>query len=260
MAQEAQEAPAEAVEAEAAPEEAIHAATTDGDFDLATELAKEDIGGPGEVSAATPGDDFQYSVEDVFDEFKKNLKRVVKPEDVETHYDLGIAYKEMGLLEDGIGEFEQAAAAAAGKKKEIDSLVMVGLCRVEKGELTEATEAFQRTLGLPQVTSESAKAVHFELALVLEKMGKAADALHHFQKVQKIDPKFRDVAQAIARVESLAGAEEERTEPSGKTLKPSSNGSSAKSGGSKPEVATGPEEPNPPGGPKGKKARKIGYV
>jgi tetratricopeptide (TPR) repeat protein len=238
----------------------LQAATTDGAFDLASELAKEDIGGPGEVSAAQPGEDFQYSVEDVFDEFKKGLRKVVKPEDVDTHYDLGIAYKEMGLLEDAIGEFEQAAAAAAGKKKEIESLAMVGLCRIERSEWNEAVEAFQRALALPQVTPETAKAVRFELAQALEKMGRGGEALHHYEKVQKADPDFRDVGSAVERlIES--GAEEEHTEPTGRSLKGPSNGSSARAD-AKPDVATGPEEPSPkgPNDPKGKKARKIGYV
>ena len=57
--------------------------------------------------------DFQYSVEEVFTEFKKGLEKVVKPEDVDTHYDLGIAYKEMGLLDDAHRRVRRWRARAA---------------------------------------------------------------------------------------------------------------------------------------------------
>ncbi|MBI5548186.1 MAG: tetratricopeptide repeat protein [Deltaproteobacteria bacterium] len=240
-------------------------AATDGAFDLASELAKEDLGALEDEPAIPATDDFQVSVEDVFGEFKKGLKKVVKPEDVETHYDLGIAYKEMGLLEDAIGEFEQASAAATGKKKENEALAMVGLCRAERSEWAESVEAFERALTLPQATPDISKAVHFELALTLERMGRAGESLHHFQKVQSLDSSFRNVGEAITRLID-SGAEAERTEPALKALKVPTNGSSgaARVDGRRPDDAAGPGEPTAPREPPdpkgGKKARKIGYL
>lgn len=227
--------------------------TTDGAFDLASELAKEDLGDlGGPIAPAT--DDFQVSVEDVFGEFKKGLKKVVKPEDVETHFDLGIAYKEMGLIDDAIGEFEQAAAAAAGKKKELEALAMVGTCQVERDSLADAAEAFQRALALPQVTPDVAKAVQFDLALVFEKMGRQGEALALFRKVQKTDPDFRRVGEAVDRL--VADGVEE---PPAKPARPA-NGSTASKGAVKPDSATGPEKADPKAGGTGKRAGKIGYV
>ncbi|MGC4122291.1 MAG: tetratricopeptide repeat protein [Myxococcales bacterium] len=234
---------------------AIAETSTDGAFDLASELAKEDLGDlGGPIAPAT--DDFQVSVEDVFGEFKKGLKKVVKPEDVETHFDLGIAYKEMGLIDDAIGEFEQAASAAAGKKKELEALAMVGTCRLERDELADAAEAFQRALALPQVTPDTAKAVQFDLGLVFEKMGKLGEALAQLRKVQKTDPDFRQVGEALDRLVA-AGA----VEPAPAAAKPSrpANGSTAKPA-AKPESATGPEKPDPKAGGTGKRTGKIGYV
>src|SRR5262249_40074605 len=96
-------------------------------FDLAAELASE-LGPDDEeetTEAGTASEDFQYSVDEVFAEFKKGLEKVVRPEDVDTHYDLGIAYREMGLLDDAIGEFTVAREGCAGEKKEIDCLTMI---------------------------------------------------------------------------------------------------------------------------------------
>jgi tetratricopeptide (TPR) repeat protein len=49
---------------------------------------------------------FDSDVMEVFDEFKKGLEKELGDEDSETHYNLGIAYKEMGLLDDAIKEFQ----------------------------------------------------------------------------------------------------------------------------------------------------------
>ena len=86
-----------------------------GSYNLAEELADElqELGAPAEEPAPAGGD-FQYSVEEVFSEFKKGLERVVQPTDVDTHYDLGIAYKEMGLLDDAVQVFEVARLGCPG--------------------------------------------------------------------------------------------------------------------------------------------------
>jgi len=174
---------------------------SDESFDLASELASDELEEQA-VSAAV--DDYQISVADVLGEFKKGVNKVVKPEDVETHYDLGIAYKEMGLLEDAIGEFEQSASAARGRHKEFEALAMVGLCEAERNHHAEAVGAYERALSLPQTTPDSAKAVQFELALVLEKLGRMEDALEQLHKVHEVDPSFRDVSAVLERISTAA--------------------------------------------------------
>src|SRR5690606_34227328 len=95
------------------------------------------------------GDDFQYSVEEVFSAFKKGLEQVVRPEDVDTHYDLGIAYKEMGLLDDAISEFNVARNGCRGQKKELDCLTMVGMLELMRGNPPAAVEAYREALQTP---------------------------------------------------------------------------------------------------------------
>src|SRR5262249_50004777 len=100
-----------------------------GSYNLAEELAGEieDLGPTPEEEPAAPAGDLQYSVEEVFSEFKKGLERVVQRNDVDTHYDLGIAYKEMGLLDDAVQVFEVARQGSHGQPKEVDCLTMIGL-------------------------------------------------------------------------------------------------------------------------------------
>jgi pilus assembly protein FimV len=226
--------------------------TTDEAFDLASELAKEDYGDP-DTGGATQ-DDFQYSVEDVFEEFKKGVQKVVKAEDVDTHYDLGIAYKEMGLIDDAIGEFEQARASAAGRPKEVDCLTMIGVCQVSRQEWAQAVDAFKRALASAQTTAEQAKALRFEIGLALEGQGRVEEALRHFQTVAQADPAFRDVGGAIERLRHKAAVLGQSEPEAARVSRPNGargNGSPA------PGNETSPKGPIDPSA---KKARKVGYV
>ena len=167
------------------------------DFDLARELAAELGGAP----APPKPEEFQYSVADVFDQFKKGVAETVKAEDSETHYDLGIAYKEMGLLDDAVREFEVALGRKA-RKNEVDCLSMIGLCRMEMGDPGGAVKAYQRALRSDYLTPDAMRAVLYELAGSYVGAGDSESALYYLQKVVKVDAGYRD---AKAMVERLGG-------------------------------------------------------
>ncbi|HET8542664.1 MAG TPA: tetratricopeptide repeat protein, partial [Anaeromyxobacter sp.] len=169
----------------------------DESFDIARELAALG-GGTGPVDA---DEGFQYSVEDVFAQFKKGVEQTVKREDSATHYDLGIAYKEMGLLDDAIHEFE-VALGGNDRRREVDCLSMIGLCRAAKGDAPGAVEAFRRALSSDHLTKDAAKAIHYEIAVAYEATGDREAALYYFQRAAKADPGFRDAA---ARASALGG-------------------------------------------------------
>ncbi|ABC80427.1 tetratricopeptide repeat protein [Anaeromyxobacter dehalogenans] len=169
----------------------------DDSFDIARELAEE-LG----AAPAPAGDDgFQYSVEDVFNQFKKGVEQTVRPEDSATHYDLGIAYKEMGLLEDAVKEFE-TALRGNDRKREVDCLSMIGVCQLSRGQPREAIAAFRRALASELLTRDAAKALHHDLGVAYQEAGDPEAALHHLQKVNRVDPGYRDVAE---RVRALGG-------------------------------------------------------
>ena len=174
------------------PSPSLVTATGDESFDIARELAEELDGAPAEAPAE---EDFQYSVEDVFNQFKKGVAETVRPEDSATHYDLGIAYKEMGLLDDAVGEFE---TAMRDRKREVDCLSMIGLVRVAQGRPRDAIPIFRRALGSDHLGKDAAKAIHFDLADAYEQSGDAEAALFVFQKIAKVDASYREVAERIA--------------------------------------------------------------
>ena len=188
-------------------------AEAEAEFDIAAEVEEQLVEMSSDDTPAPP-DDFQYSVEEVFSEFKKGIEKVVKLEDVETHYDLGIAYKEMGLLDDAIGEFKVARQGSVGKKKEIDCLTMIGILNVTKGEHLTAIDAFKVAAHSPHVTAETLKALHYEIGLAWEAMGESGKALHHFLEVADKDAHFRDVSSLVSRLTSSTKPQSDDLTPS----------------------------------------------
>ncbi len=186
-------------------------------FDLAAEIERE-VGD--DINSAIDGE-FQYSVDDVFSEFKKGVEKVVEKEDSATHFDLGIAYKEMGLIDDAINEF---TVVSHDEGRRAGALSMIGLCLVEKGQYSEAINRFKDALHQPGISDQEATGLYFEMGSVYEQLDDLGEALFYFKKVYKRDPKFRNV---IARLKALVKSAGGKKPPGGGGSKPSgSTGSS----------------------------------
>ena len=170
---------------------------TTGIFDLGAELSAE----LGPELTPTPTGEFQYSVADVFDQFKRGLEKTVRPDDSATKYDLGIAFQEMGMLDEALEQF-RSALAGGDRRREVEILNMIGTCLGLKGRHAEAIEAYLKALDSEFLTDEAAKALHFELGVAHEALGDPDVGLWYFQKVAQGDPGYRGVAD---RVSSLGG-------------------------------------------------------
>lgn len=165
-------------------------------FDIAASLDALDVL---EVTSsrppAGPEEGEQIDVDQVFAKFKEGVRAQVSESDSATHYDLGVAYKEMGLLPDAIGEF---AIAAKDPKLECTCSAMIGMIHLEQGELDQAAEAYIRGLGAVTKTVDQEMSLYYDLGIVYEMKGSNADALYYFQKIARRDPGYRDVKERIA--------------------------------------------------------------
>lgn len=141
----------------------------------------------------------QVDVEHVFAQFKKGVEQQVDISDAETHYDLGIAYKEMGLLDDAVHEFE---IAARSERKASVAFTMIGLCRSDQNRLPDAIAALEKGLAAPHRDLREELGLCFELGQVLARAGRVVDALVHLRRVQSGDPGFRGIAARIAELEA----------------------------------------------------------
>lgn len=137
------------------------------------------------------------AVMDIFEEFKKGLEEQVKEEDSETHYNLGIAYKEMGLIDDAIKEFQLARKDPA---RYISATHMLTICYKEKGLNKLAIETLEDVLKGMDKTQDEYLAMKYELADAYERNGELGDAFNIYMEIYGIDSSFRDVS---SKVESL---------------------------------------------------------
>ena len=166
----------------------------DESFVLAEKLAEEL--GPAGTDSTESGSDV-LDVEQVFAQFKKGVEEQIGLEDSDTHFDLGIAYKEMGLLDDAIHEFE---LSMSNPQRECIAQTMMGLCYVEKGNLPEAISHFKKGLYSESKTDREELGLYFELGVAYELLHDPKEALYYYQKVQKRDATFRSVQEKIRQL------------------------------------------------------------
>src|SRR4029077_5743867 len=117
-------------------------------FDLAAELESELVE---EASEQISLSEEEQSLEEIFKEFKKGVEQQLDSEDYDTHYNLGIAYKEMGLIDESISEFQ---LASKDPKRAVECASMLGLCFLEKGMPQLAIKWYRKGLEMPEITEE----------------------------------------------------------------------------------------------------------
>ena len=137
-------------------------------------------------------------VDAVFAQFKAGVRSQVEETDSATHYDLGVAYKEMGLVTDALKEFGLAARDPA---RECMCLAMIGLIHLEQNEVEEAVEAYSRGLSASQKTTEQEASLYYDLGIAHEMKGDYNAAAQYFREIARTDPTYRDVIERINALE-----------------------------------------------------------
>jgi tetratricopeptide (TPR) repeat protein len=122
--------------------------------------------------------------------------------DGSTHADLGIAYKEMGLLDAAIKEF---SALAQDPAREVFALTMIGECYEGKGAPAEALIHYKKALNRPSVRDDESLQLYFQLGRVFQSLGDRTEALFFYEKVMKRDAGFADVSRRIAALRGEGG-------------------------------------------------------
>lgn len=139
--------------------------------------------------------------------------------DYQSHFDLGLAFREMGLFDDAISEFRQASA---DPDRRLKSLAMQGACLRDKGELELAENVLRALLGTPGQSTDEEATISYELALTLRHTGKEDEAREMLESLEISYPGFRDVAALLrdsSSEELLNGLDFSEDELSGFDLK-----------------------------------------
>ncbi|GEM_PF-274512 len=168
-------------------------------FDIGSSLdALESLDyGAIEPAEGHANEDQQVDVEEVFAKFKEGVAKQISVEDSESHYNLGIAYKEMHLLDDAIREFE---IAARDPKRECVCRSMIGMIQVERGNINEAIDAFLLGLNAQIKDPVQETVLCYELGAAYEAKKMNKEALSYYQKAMRRDPNYRDVQERVRRL------------------------------------------------------------
>jgi tetratricopeptide (TPR) repeat protein len=151
-----------------------------------------------EINADLGNDNWLDSVGDLFDTID-TVPRGVKfgntldNSDAQSHFDLGQAFKEMGLYDEAINEFRQASLDTA---RRVECMIMQCACLRERGEPEKAISIL-RALLKPGLSVEAGCAVKYELATGYETTGNKEQANLLLNEIFAIDPGFRDISSRL---------------------------------------------------------------
>lgn len=120
--------------------------------------------------------------------------------DYETHYQMAVAYQEMGLMEDAIREFQDAIALTTpddGTRRFFQCANLLGHCFLENGTAKHAVKWINRALETSDISDEEYHGLWYELGRAYESDGDTENAAKYFEQVYAENVDFRDVSERL---------------------------------------------------------------
>ena len=164
--------------------------------ELHSELKRETVPAPGDEGR-------EVSLEEIFRDFKRGVEQQLSPEDYETHYNLGIAYKEMGLTDEAIGEFQ---LAAKDPLHAVECCSMLGLCFLEKGLPQLAVKWYRKGLETAGVKDDDRLGLLYALAGVFEQIGDRDGAYRTYLDIVGTYAGYRDVPERLRELKPFVSS------------------------------------------------------
>ena len=154
------------------------------------------------AASAPPLDAAGVDLAGMFSDLRHELEEDVatSEEDPETHYNLGVAFREMGLLDEAIGELQkvcQAVERGHAFPQLMQTYTWLAQCFLDKGVPEAAVRWYEQALKLPNIDAESSTALHYELGSSYEAAQDKTAALNHFLQVYGSNIDYRDVSERI---------------------------------------------------------------
>ena len=172
--------------------------TEDDSFNLGDELADvldDDFGDAllGDIGKEEPEEVPAGPVSEILEELRQDVKEVAADE-VETHFNLGTAYREMGMTADAIDEFKLCLYAV---DKQYYAMVMIAVCHVMQEDMTLSEIIFEGALALPAPPEDDTAFIYYELGTVFEEQNNLPMALAYYRMVLDIDAKYRNTSEKL---------------------------------------------------------------
>jgi tetratricopeptide (TPR) repeat protein len=173
------------------------AAADDGFIDLAALLHEDEPQTTRfQVTENAPTGDDDADFAELLNQFKAKVSENLPTEDAAAHYDLALAFKEMGLLDEAIGEFQIAFRAERMRLKICEEL---GDCFLQKRQYSIAEKVLLRALQLKRDDDLELLGIYYHLGRTYEELGRIDEARDAFERVLALDINFQDVPQRMSR-------------------------------------------------------------
>jgi tetratricopeptide (TPR) repeat protein len=150
------------------------------------------------VDRADPKDkDEQREFQEILEQFKRGIEQNLDSEDYEAHYDLGIAFKEMGLLDEAIAEFQKALRSPEGRLRTSEAL---GICFYDKGQFGISETVLRRAVETDDGGDEAKIGLLYWLGRAAEAQGKELEAITSYERALAVDIRFMDLSDRMHRL------------------------------------------------------------
>jgi tetratricopeptide (TPR) repeat protein len=151
--------------------------------------AADDEAGRVEYSVGR-GEAVTFDLGSLLSEFQRGIEAQLSG-DTQSHYDLGVAYREMGLIEQAVEAFRFASGDPALAHRCCE---MIGRCMLDQGRFEDAAQEFAAALEAPGLDMDSTLSLRYQLGLALEAAGRTDAAIEEFERVFAGQPSYPDVA------------------------------------------------------------------
>jgi tetratricopeptide (TPR) repeat protein len=150
------------------------------------------------IDRADPKDqDEQREFHEILEQFKRGIEQNLDSEDYDAHYDLGVAFKEMGLLDEAIAEFQKALRSPEGRLRTSEAL---GICFFDKGQYAISETVLRRAVETVDSGDEAKIGLLYWLGRAAEAQGKEMDAITSYERALAVDIRFMDLSDRMHRL------------------------------------------------------------
>jgi tetratricopeptide (TPR) repeat protein len=150
------------------------------------------------VNRREPKDqDEQREFHEILEQFKRGIDENLDSDDYQSHYDLGVAFKEMGLLDEAIAEFQKALRVSEGRLRTSEAL---GMAFFEKGQYAVCESVLRRAVDGLDGSDEAKIGLLYWLGRASEALGKRADAVASYERAMAVDIRFMDLSDRIHKL------------------------------------------------------------